>query len=1155
MAVYSKLLLSAGGGIISAKQQAKQEENTATLLIGLGGTGVNCIRTIKTRVYDRLEPDDPTAVMPRYSRIQFLGVDADIRQKGDSKDDSQEVKDSDEILALKKDEFFGIDNKNIGKTFTTISALKKRDELSWLEYEKITLPNLTDRGAGGIRQVGRFMMMDKSQELKATIEEKIIKAKTNMDDPEINVHIFSGLGGGTGSGCFLDVCYMVSDILKNSGNIFGYFFLPDVNLSNIAQKEANIREYIAKNGYAAMQELDYCMRLPSNGGSFTQIYQGGKKIAWDRPPVDMCHLICATDQNNKVISDAYTYAMNVTAEYVMDMLTYSSNWGLHSHLSNFRSHIGETNEKKKIGSEMAYCTIGASCASIPLREINTYLASELFVKFAKTKSRIPKEKDVKEFLFPALVKGAKSDREVYEALLEEIKTGVKEYEMYPDDWKDILDGDGAFTDWYTDQTSYNLGEAETNAASMMSTDNKQSLINRVRSKLADVICDIDKGPFYAYCLLNAAESHSILEIVKGLLEMNRVRWNELAAQGKDVRKAYEDAREDFNNRNQRRLFDNDKKRFEDYEDSLRRHEEYKVFLGPKMDDILDDDVTGIYEKMDTVLKNFEEQLMVEGTSYYKKLRDVMDTLVGTFIANKNDLAGERMKSAGNSFNTPLVTISELKDTLDRQISNLNIQGLFDQFMHLLLKNEDTWITENENKISRLVTDFFVNHAFSDFAGHTITEYLQDKYNTQNTGQLTNYISKEIDKLTDKAKPLFYFNGSIWPETETTKVAFISYPNTSGPISQAAQDKVTDDKSWNLKQSALTDRIFVLSSACGFPLSAYNNCAEYEKLYYNSKTSGRHYYEGKPVKGMEFTDWNKLSPITPQSLIELEDDEATDRAYLVREARILFEKAKKFGVIDGGGGICKLDETDMAELRTICDKCEKRILLAREKKETEELIKRLESLLPIKLESTKYTLPTDGLRTSTEEIKRIQKDYFVASPVLHPIVNQYTESVENMTNKIESLIKEIREKENARNIREGNMKNYCNALFTGIIKITGNLVIYEGGRFGSDIYELSKMGEDFPYDDIAVYQGFASYCELEDDVKNEITEKTNHILNFQGDEAIAYVPTIKKELSEKHIKLWGKSAQRKENYDEINRFLSDMVDRFELHCRRYDEQED
>lgn len=49
MAIISKLSLSAGGGIISKGQQADQVKNTATILIGLGGTGIDALRTIKTR--------------------------------------------------------------------------------------------------------------------------------------------------------------------------------------------------------------------------------------------------------------------------------------------------------------------------------------------------------------------------------------------------------------------------------------------------------------------------------------------------------------------------------------------------------------------------------------------------------------------------------------------------------------------------------------------------------------------------------------------------------------------------------------------------------------------------------------------------------------------------------------------------------------------------------------------------------------------------------------------------------------------------------------------------------------------------------------------------------------------------------------------------
>ena len=79
MALVRSLALSQGGGIISYNQQAKQEENIVNIFIGLGGTGVDCLREIKTQVYNRIEPDlitnDGKVV---YEHIRFLGVDRDI---------------------------------------------------------------------------------------------------------------------------------------------------------------------------------------------------------------------------------------------------------------------------------------------------------------------------------------------------------------------------------------------------------------------------------------------------------------------------------------------------------------------------------------------------------------------------------------------------------------------------------------------------------------------------------------------------------------------------------------------------------------------------------------------------------------------------------------------------------------------------------------------------------------------------------------------------------------------------------------------------------------------------------------------------------------------------------------------------------------------
>ncbi len=51
------------------------------------------------------------------------------------------------------------------------------------------------------------MMMDKSKTFMDRVEQEINAAKVGLNGPTVNIHIFSGLSGGTGAGCFLDVCY------------------------------------------------------------------------------------------------------------------------------------------------------------------------------------------------------------------------------------------------------------------------------------------------------------------------------------------------------------------------------------------------------------------------------------------------------------------------------------------------------------------------------------------------------------------------------------------------------------------------------------------------------------------------------------------------------------------------------------------------------------------------------------------------------------------------------------------------------------------------------------------------------------------------------------------------------------------------------------
>ena len=210
MAIINNLALSMGGGIISLKQQAKQADNTVSILIGLGGTGIDCIREIKTQVYSRIEPDDgENATVARYRHIRFLGVDADDANV--SQDDNPEDKKTAETLSLSEDEAF-----TLARSGVKLKAVKKaRDvytQYAWISDE-IEQTKMEGSGAGGVRQVGRFLLMSKAADFMTKLQNLISDAKIGLESPKVVVHIFSGMGGGTGSGTFLDVCYMVREII------------------------------------------------------------------------------------------------------------------------------------------------------------------------------------------------------------------------------------------------------------------------------------------------------------------------------------------------------------------------------------------------------------------------------------------------------------------------------------------------------------------------------------------------------------------------------------------------------------------------------------------------------------------------------------------------------------------------------------------------------------------------------------------------------------------------------------------------------------------------------------------------------------------------------------------------------------------------------
>ena len=998
MATYRKLSLDSGGGIVSRDQQADQVKHTATILIGLGGTGVDALRTIKTQVYSRLKPDDPKAATPEYAHIRFLGVDT---YNNDAARDNLEGKG---VMMLDRTEFFSIADPGMGATLRNEVVLKNRRELGWLCGEKIDAPGLSMMGTGGIRQVGRFMMMDKSQEFMNRLQKEIDAAKSGLVNPQVNIHIFTGLTGGTGSGCFLDVCYMARNIANSIGgvSILGYFFLPDVNLEKIPVGDPVPRAYIPRNGYAAMQELDYCMNLQYNGGAFVQEYQNHKRIEWNEAPVDMAHLICAPNASANLLPHGYDYAMDVTAEYLMDFLTDSNGqFDLHQQLANFKAMVLAKDTMKSHGFNLDYCAIGGACAKIPMREINTYLASHLFAHFDIIQQNIPAQGDVETLAVQALAEDAQGVGGIYESLLREIRENAgDDYAPYRDDWKYVRDyGNSELVLSYTNQTAAKLNRVESNARSMMAAGNKDSLLDRLQAQLALVLRDINRGPVFAQRMLSAAQDHNLLHLIDGLVQENSSRWNQEAAQTELRDSDYKNAKENFEN-NCEGIFARLKapKRLQAYEWYLLCLEQHKLAMDA-------------YGQMNEVLTTLRKQVADISGSYYAKLSRVMKNLIETFAENRSALADPEVLNGTGGFATPMMTIAELQDTLDAEVNKLNIPNMMDAFMSELLANEDAWITEDENKITHLVTDFFVKKAFGGFADRSITAFLQDKYNADNAALLAQEVFDDwVFPLTQRARPLFSFNGTTWSRNQTARLSFLSIPAASAPIVAAADMMQQVDPSWPSKDSALTDRIYAMSVACALPLCAYNNCQAYEQDYFSAGAVGRHYYEGKPVEGMRFDDWRKLPSLTPQSLLVL-DSVPMGMQEIIRPAQALFDRAVAFDLIDNESQLCKPDEQAAAQRKDLIERCctlAETIKTPEDIAEARTLLRKLEDAKKLPVTPTQYAMRNDGYAWNIEDKRRIQKDYFVASPVLQMEIHDILAMLERLQADADHAVRALRE---------------------------------------------------------------------------------------------------------------------------------------------------
>lgn len=290
-----------------------------SLFIGLGGTGATALLHTKKRFLDTYGEVPPM--------IDFLVIDTDQNTSLKSLERENVLTD------LHKDTSPNVRFKNSEVLYTRVRGAKqayrinKNSLFTWMPEENEHVLKDMIHGAGQVRSNGRYSVYFNQNAIIDAVRNKIsdITDISNIDNSGfeakgsgIEINFVFSIAGGTGSGSFVDVAYLVKDALAGNEEVttIGFLVLPDV--FNAMQQGVSM-ENTKPNGYGALMDLDYLMqnRVEDLGLS---INFSNRNIKIDSNPFD----ILFTVNNKNTAGDTINHINDIAEQIGLAMYTGSS---------------------------------------------------------------------------------------------------------------------------------------------------------------------------------------------------------------------------------------------------------------------------------------------------------------------------------------------------------------------------------------------------------------------------------------------------------------------------------------------------------------------------------------------------------------------------------------------------------------------------------------------------------------------------------------------------------------------------------------------------------------------------------------------------------------------------------------------------------------
>lgn len=851
------------GGSMSSSQIRVKTDGNPVLIIGLGGTGIDALLHTKVILNKRFKlPDVPDKATAIPENVRLLGIDSDTTSK------TRKVAG----MSLSENEFFSISNNIV----TLLSLSKKPSYITeWLD-EKNLKRLIDDNDAGcatAIRQCGRLLLFNKALALFNKL--RAIVSDLQVYGNKIQVFITTGICGGTGSGIFADVSYIVRQICgcMTETQITGILFMPDINISKVGPGAYNT--VLMKNGFAAMKELEYLMNTSQHPyDPFKQTYASGAggEAAYSVESTDNIYDSCIliSEQATEGFihippEDRYSYCMSVAAETIC-------------------CHIDISQTMFYTNNMMA---VGFSCATLSKSKTLEYISGKLFANIQGLWGNSPtaEQRDIfaqstvgldmflLENMFdanvpPAFPAGLKSSCFVPAAL----KATRQPVEDTGNAW--LTSVDDAYRSVYSDNITV--------------------LFEKFKREIGRIFEDPQKGPFYASRLINSDDAYCVLKSIDNSISETDSRLEGLRPENLKARKIDAD---NYYNQFRSALLDVTGRKLERYytaineyfekEKEKRRLQNIRNFLTELRRMITDynntivEHLVGILNELDTV--------------FAKNLRIVTGVEAAT------------TKGIEDSYEVKLVDTGspEFTQPLDHVIYNVSTNECVRNLMSGLLAKFTAERDKDNFDTASYVSDL-ISKYYSNVFNQNIDGFFRIKYSTARTQ--SSAATALINELKQKSVVNFNCNPKDLDKVQQY-VQTVLPPDADTLIAAATQDY--DTKRY-ITPSLINNRVSMFRFAVGISLSYHNNMHEYENTYYITKQKnpdgmvGQHIYVDRTHSGGR--DWTQLSsPLYDEGRYDNQRT-ATGYAEVCRENgkhRDEFNRANNYGLIDLSEGISKI----------------------------------------------------------------------------------------------------------------------------------------------------------------------------------------------------------------------------------------------------------